>query len=260
MNTALLHILGSVDGTLEARETKGDAWQADQQALASYDERGAVLIRNPGDDGAGRKRFERACQSLQASELVIIQRKFIALTPSGDDEARRLAGLPVLADSMDLLAAIASPDRKHRWSDGSISESSLCGIEPLPPGVIGKERTPARAVNMLMAHMAPLLSAKLAAWRIVPRFDGVYLYYATDAGRKMASRGDAGKWFRSIKTPRKFKLPDAYSDSWQLAYNARASATPARPNLIHHLDVVDPPEAKNPSIQFAARRSKETRK
>ena len=244
----LLHILGTIDGTLEAQPLTGSAWQADQQAQAAYTQDRSVRVMNPGEDGAARKRFERALRTLRDEGQLTTSGKRIGLTTAGDTEARGLAGLPVLTDCLDLLAAIAKPDRKHRWSDGSVSESSLCGLEPLPPGVIGAERTPARAADILTAYAAPLLVARLIDWRLVAGFDGVVLYSATDAGRTMSKRGDPGKWYRTIKGKRKITLPDDYAAGWQTAYSARADATPARANLIHHLDPVDPPGRHSPEL------------
>ncbi len=235
-NETLIYVLGYLDGSREPLPLRDDAWQSDQQAKAAYAATGAIHIPNSGEDAAGRKRFIRAAESLESGGLVHRHGKRIGLTPAGDAAARRLAGLPTLEAAADLLAAIAQPDRRHRWSDGSISESSLCGLAPLPPGQIGQARTPSEELNVLLAFAAPLLCAGLIGWRPVSGLDGVLLYSAKKAGK-----GDAAKWYRTIKSKRQFVTPPHYQEGWQRAYAGREYARPEKPHMVCHLDVVDAP-------------------
>jgi hypothetical protein len=236
---ALLYILGTIDGTLEPQPLTPAAWQADAQSLAAYAEAGAVAVSNPGEDAAGRKRFERACAALREGGHVAPFGKKIGLTEAGHERARRLAGLPTLTDALPLLAAIV--ESREKWTNGSVSEPSLCGLAALPRGVIGKTRIPEKAANALIAHALPLLAARLIAWRSVEVFDGLFLYHPTAAGLKLAETGNAETWFKRIRRPRQFDMPPAYCDGWQRAFTARQHARPERANLVHHQDPVDPP-------------------
>jgi hypothetical protein len=237
-NETLIHALGYLDGYREPQTLEGEAWQADAQAQACLFETGALRIPNRGENAAERKRHERAVRALVEAGLLFEHGKAIGLTPEGDTEARRMAGLPTLDRALDLLAAIAtSPDK---WSGGWISESSLCGMEPLPPGRIGEPRTPEKKVDALTVHVLPLLAARLITWRIVAGLDGLHLYGLTLQGANRAG-GDAANWWRTIRRPRAYALPEAYATAWSMAYHAREHAKPARPNLVHHLDPVDAP-------------------
>lgn len=239
---ALMHVLGSVDGTLEPQTLNGPAWQADQQAKSAYRESGAVLVSNPGHDPATRKAFDRSLDELEAAGLIHFAGRKVGLTSVGDRQARELAGLPTLDDAVHLLAAIARPEKKYRWSNGAISESSLCGLSALPPGKVGMERTPSKLVNVLTSHLAPLLVAGLVIWRQVAGLDGVLLFGpATAEAAGLAKSGDPAKWYAVVKQGRQFTPPDTYSEAWNTAYNARQHATPLKSNLIHHLDPCDPP-------------------
>jgi hypothetical protein len=234
----LLHILGYIDGCREPLTLAGDSWQADAQAQAHLFETGALRIPNRGENPASRKHYERTVEALVRSGLLFEHGLAIGLTPDGDTEARRMAGLPTLDKALDLLDAIArSPDK---WSGGWISESSLCGLQPLPPGRIGEPRTPEKKVDALTVHALPLLAARFITWRIVAGLDGVYLYRLTEQGANRA-KGAAAKWWSTIRRPRAYTPPDTYTTAWRMAYHAREHAKPARPNLVHHLDPVDAP-------------------
>jgi hypothetical protein len=239
MNTSL-YILGHIDGHLEPQHLDGEHWQADQQAKADYRDSGACWIRNPATDQAERKRFERDLDAMEKGGLIFTAGKNIGMTSAGDSEARRLAGLPTLNDAYDLLAAIAtSPDK---WDGGWVSECSLCGCDPLPPGRVGHSRVPEKRSAMMLAYMSPLLAARLVTWRQVQGMEDVFLYGCTQTGFDAARlHGDASQWVKRITRPRSFDCPDEYAAGWSRAYQARQHATPARANLVHHLDPVDPP-------------------
>jgi hypothetical protein len=238
--TALLHILGTVDGTLEPQPLTGAAWQADRQVINSYSESKAVCITNPGGDSTEKKRFTRAVENLLDSGMVFQSGRLIGLTPEGDQTARAAAGLPSLNDALPLLGAII--ESKAKWTNQSVSESTLCGMVALPHAKIGTQRIPEKGANYLTAHILPLLSANLITWRTVDGFDGVYLYHPTPAGMQ-ADYGDPGAWFKRIKRPKQFTPPEAYCVAWMKAYSARPHTPPARPSLIQHQDPVDPPRS-----------------
>ncbi len=235
MNHTLIHALGFIDGCREPLALAGAEWQADEQAKVAYRETGAVRVPNRGENPAERKRHERDVSALVSVGLLFEHGKALGLTPEGDAAARRMAGLPTLDKALNLFDAVETSPGK--WSGGWVSESSLCGMEPLPPGRIGEPRTPERETHTLLAYMHPLLAAKLAEWRTVAGLDGVYLYRTTATGHE----GAAAAWWRTIRRPRAYALPDTYAAAWRIAYTARQHAKPARPNLIHHLDPVDPP-------------------
>lgn len=239
MNNTLFYTLGAIDGHVEPQPLDGAHWQADQQAQTAYRDTGAVWVKNPATDQACRKRFERDLDELENAGLIFRHGKLIGLTESGDEQARKLAGFPTLNDAVDLLNAIYTSNA--RWSGGWISEPSLCGCEPLPPGRVGHARMPEGRAGMLCAFAGPLLAARLVEWRPVAGLDGVFLFRATEAGRDRAKHGDAARWFRRMKRPRSFDMPPSYTDGWHRAFTARQVATPARPNLVHHLDVIDAP-------------------
>ena len=240
---ALAYILGYTDGHLEPQPLTGEHWQADKQAQATYAETGALRITNPcTGNQAERKRYEREVEALVQRGLVFEHGRAIGLTVEGDAEARRMAGLPTLDRALDLLAALASsPDR---WSEGWISESSLCGMEPLPRGRIGKQRTPEKKVAAYMPYMASLLAARLVTWRDVDGLDGVLLYRPSATGHERANEGAASKWWKLIRRPSAYTPPPDYVDGWRAAYTAREHAKPAKPNLIHHADPVDAPRPR----------------
>jgi hypothetical protein len=236
---ALLFILGTIDGTLEPQPLTPAAGQADAQARAAYGEAGAVAVPNPGEDAAARKRFERACAALREAGHITACGKKTGLPEAGHESARRLAGLPTLSDALPLLAAII--ESRDKWTDGSVSEPTLCGLAALPRGIIGKPRIPEKTASALTAHALPLLAARLIDWRSVEGFDGLFLYHPTAAGMKLAGTGNAETWFKRIRRPRQFDMPPAYCGGWQRAFTARQHARPERANLVHHQDPVDPP-------------------
>jgi hypothetical protein len=238
--TTLLHILGHIDGALEPQSLDGTHWQADRQSLASYADTGCLLIASAGENSNAKLRHRRAVESLTRAGLLVAAGKLIGLTPQGHTEARKLADLPGMDNALDLLAAIAGhPDR---WSCGGVSESSLLGGPPLPPGRIGCERIPIGKASLLAYTVAPLLVARLVSWRGVAGLDGVFLFKPTDRGREQAKRGKSESWFKRCHKPKGFTPPPPWCDAWQSAFQSRQHATPERPCMVHHLDPTDPPE------------------
>jgi len=242
MNETLLHVLGTIDGTLEPQSLEGSFWQADMQRLAAYRDTRALRVKNPNEARPARRRFERDIERAEGDGVLFRAGRDIGLTAEGDAFARKLAGLPTLADAAPMLAAIVNPDPAHTWSGGWVSESSLCGLAPMPVGTVGRERTPVRLVVLFMPFALALLAARLIEWRVVRAYEGVYLFRASNEGRAVAS-GDATRWPRIFKRrPPVARVSAAYANAWHAAYEARKHAEPARPNLVHHLEPIDPPK------------------
>ncbi|MDY0149503.1 MAG: hypothetical protein RBT03_05405 [Kiritimatiellia bacterium] len=251
--TTLGHLMGTVDGLHEPLTLKGEAWRADWQNRDEYLESGLMPWRNPGDDGATRKAFARARDVLVGAGLVAVGNggKRAGLTAAGLNEARRLCGLPSLADALVGLDFIHAAPDAVRWTGGLVSEATLAGLPATFGQKVGESRLPGR-VLVLVDALAPLMVAGLVTWRTC-HFSGVYLYSLTDAGQVLAERrrkaGDArpGDWPRLAKRCRKIKTrcpaaSDAYVDAWESARQARQTAKPPRPNVVQHTDPTDPPK------------------
>lgn len=243
---ALQWILGFTDGSLEAQALEPDPWQNWKQVEAGFLETGMLKMPNPGVDAATRKRHDRALMELEKKRLIVKDGKKIGVTPSGDALARMLCGLPEIEDAADVMAAIVTAPASVRWSNGCVSESSLCGLLPCPIVAEGEERTPAPLASFLQRHLAPLTVAKLICWRPVHKVEGVFLYCVTDEGLTWhdAHPGTVAAWVERLHNRREIGLPETYVNAWLKAFNSRANAEPENESLVHHLDPCDPPERR----------------
>jgi hypothetical protein len=250
------HLLGAADALHEPSTLKGAALQADWQNREDYhDSDGAMPWRNPGEDAAERKAYQRARDRLAGLGLVLVTAggKRAGLTAAGLDEARRLCGLPVLADSLCGLDFIHDAPEEVRWNPGGyVSEAQLAGLSPTHRQGLGLPRLPDSAGGVYDAVL-PLLVGGLVAWRGCS-YSGIFLCAMTDTGRDLAERrrkaGEARPkdWPRLVKRCRKIKTrcpaaTDAYCDAWRAVLDGRATATPPRPNVHQHEDPVDAPES-----------------
>lgn len=262
----LAGLLGHLDGQLEANHIpEGPAWQADWQNARAWHNTGLLPWRNPGIDGASRKRYSRALASLEHRGLVRVATRgghWAGLSPEGESAARSACGLPSLADSMPLLDFLGDPKNEAaRWIEGYdaarapilsrwLSESSLVGGPAYHPGVIGEEWVPVALASIVLVHAAPLLSAGLVQWRTVARMDGVYLYAVTDTGQEIAAdrirEGTArpAAWLEIVRTFKKPTPPEAFLIAWQEAWAARQTAKPTNPNAVGFLANLDAPKPK----------------
>ena len=250
------HLLGAVDGLHEPMPLTGEPWQADWQTRDDYREGGGALPwRNPGEDAAERKAYQRARDKLAGLGLVLVTAggKRAGSTAAGLDEARRLCGLPTLEDALCGLDFLADAPEAARWNPGGyLSETSLVGLSPTYERGVGKSRLPDSAGGVHEAVL-PLLVAGLVAWRTC-HYSGVFLYRLTPEGRDLAARRKAdgttrpGDWLNLVKRCRKIKTrcptaTEAHVDAWESALQARKTATPPRPNVYQHEDPVDAPKA-----------------
>ena len=250
------HLLGAADALHEPSTLKGEALQADWQNRDDYRDGGGVMPwHNPGGDAAARKAYQRARDRLAGLGLVLLAAggKRAGLTAAGLDEARRLCGLPVLADALCGLDFMADAPEAVRWNPGNyLSEATLAGLSPTHRQGLGKPRLPDSAGGVYDAVM-PLLVAGLVAWRTCG-YSGVYLYSLTSEGRNLAERrrraGEARPkdWPRLVKRCLRIKArcPEAshaYVDAWRAVLDGRKTATPPRPNVHQHEDPIDPPAA-----------------
>lgn len=231
------HLLGAADALHEPSTLTGEALQADWQNRDDYRDGGGVMPwHNPGGDAAARKAYQRARDRL-----------------AGLDEARRLCGLPVLADALCGLDFMADAPEAVRWNPGGyVSEASLAGLSPTHRQGLGKPRLPDSAGGVYDAVL-PLLVAGLVEWRGCS-YSGVFIYAMTGTGRDLAERrrkaGEARPkdWPKLVKRCLRIKTrsaaaTDAYCDAWRGVMDGRETATPPRPNVHQHEDPVDAPEA-----------------
>lgn len=254
--TTMGHLLGAADGLHEPSTLTGAAWQADWQNRDDFKTSGGLIPWfNPGEAGATRKAFVRARDKLAGLGMVAVADggKRAGLTAAGLDEARRLCGLPTLADALCGLDFMADAPDEVLWNPGGyVSEATLAGLSPTHRQGLGKPRLPDSAEGVYEAVL-PLLVAGLAEWRTC-HYSGVYLYGATAEGQELAERrratgaARAADWPRLVARCRKIKTrcpaaSHAYVDAWQGALDRRQTAEPPRPNVHQHLDPVDAPEA-----------------
>ena len=248
------HLLGTVDGLHEPLTLTGEALQADWQNRDDYREGGGAMPwSNPGGDAAERKADQRARDGLVGAGLVLVTAggKRAGLTAEGLAEARRLCGLPPLADALAGLDFMVDAPEAVRWMPGGyLSEATLAGLSPTYGQGLGKPRLPDSAEGVYEAVL-PLLVAGLVEWRTC-HYSGMYLYRLTAEGRGMAERrrgageARAADWPRLVARCRKIKTrcPEAtaaYLDAWESVRQARQTATPPRPNVHQHEDPVDAP-------------------
>ena len=250
------HLLGAADALHEPFTLTGAAWQADWQNRDDYrDGGGAMPWHNPGGNAAERKAYQRARDRLAGLGLVrgTAGGERAGLTAAGLDEARRLCGLPTLADVLPMLDFIHDAPEEVRWNPGGyVSEATLAGLSPTHRQGLGKPRLPDSAGGVYDAVL-PLLVAGLVAWRGCAH-SGVYLHSLTPEGRDLAERRRAtGKarpkdWPKLVRRCLRIKTrcpaaTDAYCDAWRGVMDGRETATPPRPNVHQHEDPVDAPEA-----------------
>ncbi|HQF19642.1 MAG TPA: hypothetical protein PLT37_00190 [Kiritimatiellia bacterium] len=254
--TTMGHLLGTVDALHEPLTLTGEALQADWQNRDDYREGGGAMPwSNPGGDAAERKAYQRARDGLVGAGLVLVTAggKRAGLTAEGLAEARRLCGLPTLADALCGLDFMADAPEAARWMPGGyLSEATLAGLPPTYGQGLGKPRLPDSAGGVHDA-LLPLLVAGLVEWRTC-HYSGVYLYRLTAEGRGMAERrrgageARAADWPRLVARCQKIKTlcpaaTDAYIAAWESVGQARQTATPPRPNVHQHEDPVDAPKA-----------------
>ena len=239
--SALLHILGTLDGHLEPRPLDDQMFDADWQEHRHYADGGVLAVPAQGDDAAGRKAWSRAVDGLVRHGSVIRTGKGLRLTDDGHATARRLAGLPGEVEALDLLAAAAACPA--RWGGHWVSEPSLCGLSPCPSAKVGACRIPGERLGLLLATADALVLEGLLAWRPFKMGGDFCLYALTEAGARRATAGDAGRWFRRVEAARVIPLPEGYSLAFDAAYRARETARPRWPNRVGHLDPIDPPRA-----------------
>ena len=252
--TTMGHLLGAADALHEPLTLTGEALQADWQNRDDYREGGGAMPwSNPGGDAAERKAYQRARDKLAGLGLVLVTAggKRAGLTAEGLAEARRLCGLPSMADALAGLDFMADAPEAARWMPrGYLSEATLAGLPPTYGQGLGKPRLPDSAGGVHDA-LLPLLVAGLVEWRTC-HYSGVYLYGLTAEGRDMAERrreageARAGDWLALVKRCRKIKTlcpaaTDAYIAAWESVGQARQTATPPRPNVHQHEDPVDAP-------------------
>ena len=239
--SALLHILGTLDGHLEPRPLDDQMFDADWQEHRHYADGGVLAVPAQGDDAAGRKAWSRAVDGLVRHGSVIRTGKELRLTEQGHVAARTVAGLPGIDHALDLLNALATCPA--RWGGHWVSEPSLCGLSPCPSAKVGACRIPGERLGLLLATADALVLEGLLAWRPFKMGGDFCLYALTEAGARRATAGDAGRWFMRVEAARVIPLPEGYSLAFDAAYRAREHARPRWPNRINHLDPVDPPKA-----------------
>lgn len=246
----LTGVLGQLEGTFEPAELTGQAWQADWQTRKDYFDSGRTLLfKNPGHGATERQAVTRALSALVDAGLVVSvgSNARIGLSEDGYARARMLCGLPSLDDALCGLDALVDPARdSHRWSDGWLAETSLCGLPAYTPGVVGKSRVPAALSLALVDTIMPLFVGGLAVWRTC-NCDALFLYKATPEGvkqadaRKRACTAKTAAWKRLLKRPAS-PVSEAYERAWQTASSERQTARPMWPTRIDHQDPVDAPE------------------
>jgi len=248
----LAAMLGAVDGLHEPQNltAKPRQWQADWQRRKDYCDNGHTLPwKNPGDGGANRKAYTRARDALAGAGLAVVAEggKRCGLTPAGLKGARKLCGLPMLADALAGLDYLLAAPPSVRWMPGGfVSETTLAGLEPYPRRKIGEDRLPVEMAGAVAWGMLPAIVGGFVEWRTAGA-DGVFLYAITPDGRaeaerrKADGRADAGGW--AAVAARRDCPPEAYAVAWREMFEGRQTAEPLWPSVMAHLDPVDAPRA-----------------
>ena len=226
-------------------------WQRRQRFLKGSDwlpgpPAGMLDWSNPGQGAAGRQRVVRAFGDLEAKGLVHRGVKSAGLTAEGIVAARYEVGniqLETCLPGLDFLLSQLGTDAE--WRDGGdggyISECSLAGYDPMPPGKVGACRLPDSAAWAVDA-LVPLAVAGLIDHDFKPRFE-LPLYHLTAEGRTLAEErlaagiADPDAWMELAHLV--IKAPDAnaeaaYCAAWARSINELTNAKPLNTNCIAH--------------------------
>lgn len=240
----LAALLGQIEALFEpCPDTNPARWQYQAQYIGGTDWPGPgemlpLAWIQPGD-AAGRKSFQRQLAALSESGLVRVAGRNAGLTEQGLDAARICCGHIALADALPGLDYMLSLDgTPHEWQDGVdrgfVSESSLCGGAPLPPGTPGKARVKdSHVVDMIL----PLLIAGYVQTDYCLTYPDLALYALTPRGRDMASERHASGKARPedwLKLKIRHTEPDAWFTAWQATRAAIAAASPIQKHRIRH--------------------------
>lgn len=231
-------------------------WQRRQRYLKGSDwlpgpPAGLLPWSNPGEDAAEKKKVSRAMNDLEGQGLVRMEGKAAGLTAEGLVAARSVVGniqLEACLPGLDFFLSKLGTD--HEWIDegsrgiiaqGYLSECTLAGFDPFPPGEVGKTRLPDSA-NWVLDALVPLAVADLIDHDFKPDFE-LPLYRLTERGRALAEeRRDAGKadpdaWLKLadlvIEAP-DAAVEDAYFAAWKRAAAELKNAQPLNRNCIAH--------------------------
>ena len=248
-------LLGRIDALFEPVSPfsypSGD--QCRWQSRMAYNAGQGFRWRNPGEDSAQKKAFCRAAQGLMKSGLVKQIGKNIDFTATGLTLARELAGHVQLEDclcGLDFFLGLLKTG--HEWRDGDlyrgcVSEASLVGFDPMPPGEIGKTRLPNSALWVIPA-LIPLAVDGLIDHDYQPHFE-LPLYRLTAKGRELAAeRRDTGKanaaaWLKLAGRVRRHNEPDVYITAWLAEHDRFKNAEPLQAcRVTHHLSASIWPE------------------
>lgn len=221
-------------------------WQRRDKYLGRYDWTGDGLLPwlNPGEDPAEKKRYSRALAALAGQGLVKREGKEAGLTAAGLTAARKLCGHLQQEDCLPGLdAMLAFMGTDYEWNGGKgypesgyVSEASLAGFAPWPPGTVGKPRLSDYWVE---DAMLPLSIAGLIDHDFRKDFE-LPLYRLTAEGRTLAEERRCNKtaapkaWPKLAKRIRQYKTPAAYLDAWKTAKAALESAKPLQVNRVKH--------------------------
>lgn len=221
-------------------------WQRRDKYLGRYDWTGAGLLpwENRGEDQAEKKRYSRAMAALKDQKLIRMEGKAVGLTDAGLIAARKLCGHLQLEDCLLGLDALLSFIKtRHEWNSGEgtpgtgfISEASLAGFNPWPPGKIGKPRLPDYWVE---SAMLPLAIAGLVDDAFRKDFE-LPLYRLTNDGRKLAEQrrrtGQAApkSWPKLKKRISQYREPAAYRDAWEKEIEAQPNMKPPQASRVTH--------------------------
>lgn len=256
----LCHVLGTVNGQVEPLHLEGRAWEADQQVSDRFRASGGFLPWLPmGTTPAEFKTAVRARARLAGAGLLRIgpAGKTVALTLEGAELARELCLLPKLGEVLCGLDFLADEgNAPSRWSDGSISESSLSGGDPVPlPWTVGEPVLPVEVAGAVVDGMLPLIVEGHVQWRTWGD-STLFLYSLTEHGRELADqRRREGKanpsGWRRLAQRRNDLTQEVYENAWHAVFNARLTAKPLDENIVHHWDPVDPPARGEHAINFS---------
>ncbi|WP_149109526.1 hypothetical protein [Limnoglobus roseus] len=159
----LVQILGTVDATFAPTRERGGNLRTNAM-LARRDFREQGVQYHAGGDAARRKSAERRLSAMEDAGLVAVFRRQgrargVRLTPVGEDTARRIAGLPDLSESLEVMAIVAKNHLEREpklLTDLWAAEADVVGVpwggETKAYVILEEELLPAMVAGLMVCN------------------------------------------------------------------------------------------------------------